>query len=118
MIKRCVSLSRPSRLKSLLHVFLDFAAAEDRIPRHQQLRSRSHHVRNCIQRHSAVHFNPEIQSSHVSRLHQRFHLAQRPANEFLPAETRVHRHHQHVMHNCQHFVQLSTGVAGLITTPG
>ena len=79
--------------------------AEHSIPRHQQLRTRSHNIPNCIHGNAAIHFNPEIQSALFAHARKFFHLLKRIFYELLSAEPWIHGHHQHVMHDSQNVRQ-------------
>ncbi len=64
-------------LQKLSDVFTDIPAAKNGIPRHQQLRSRAHHIRNRIQRDAAVDFDSEIKSELCARVSECLNLSKR-----------------------------------------
>src|SRR2546425_6170154 len=69
---------------------------------HQDLRPSADHFGNVLGPNAPVHLDAKAMIIPCPYLFEVPNLVQRAGKEFLPAEARVHRHHQHVVHFVQH----------------
>src|SRR6266481_4616586 len=90
--------------QKFLCVFADVAVAENGVARDQKFGAGANYIANHVQGNTAVHFNPERQSQRFAHFRESLYFVERARNEVLPAEPRIHGHHQHVVDHLQNFV--------------
>src|SRR5690348_7468853 len=77
--------------------------AEDGAAGHQNFRARAHYFGDGIRSNAAIHLNAEVQPPRFAHLGQLADFVYGVRIELLPAKAWIHGHHQHKIHNREHF---------------
>jgi hypothetical protein len=92
-------------VEKIAGVFADVAVAEDGVAGNQEICASTNDIGDRGEIDATVDFNAIGKTPRLPRACQRLDFAQRALDEVLAAESGIHGHHQHVVHEVEDFVE-------------